>query len=138
MRCFTIGYGGRKPADLIAALAAREIRMIVDVRLRPDRASMGFYSKANSPEKGIQALLAKNGIEYVSLIECGNPFMDCEDWQARYSALIERAGDLITDRLGRIPPGFCLMCAEKRASDCHRQVLAQYLTSQGWKVEHIE
>jgi len=51
---------------------------------------------------------------------------------------LERAGDLLTDRLASVAPPFCLMCAERRAEDCHRQDLADYLTKQGWEVEHIE
>ena len=53
----------------------------VDVRLRPDRASMGTYVRAKTPDKGIEAWLGAAGIGYVSLIELGNVFLDFDDWE---------------------------------------------------------
>ena len=138
MKFFTIGYGGRQPQELLALLQQHGIKTIVDVRLRPDRASMGVYTQAKSPEKGIQALLCQVSINYVSLVELGNLFRDDESWRERYRLLLERAGDLLTERLASVAPPFCLMCAEQQVSKCHRQDIAEYLVKQGWEVEHIE
>ena len=138
MKLFTIGYGGRKPQEFLQLLQAHRIKTVVDVRLRPDRASMGVYTQAKSPEKGIQGLLRQAEINYISFIELGNLFRSDEHWRARYRLLLDRAGDLLTDRLASVAPPFCLMCAERRVEDCHRQDLADYLMKQGWEVEHIE
>jgi len=137
MKFYTIGYGGRKPEDLVDLLKRKNIKTIVDVRLRPDRASFGIYKRANEADKGIQGLLKKNGISYVSLLELGNMFIEYEDWQARYQRLLEKAGDLLIDRLRTIPPPFCLMCAERKAAECHRYLITEFLVSKGHKVEHI-
>ena len=100
---------------------------------------MGAYVKARTPDKGIEKLLAERGIAYQSILELGNLFRDLEDWGPSYRALFERAGDLLVDRLDRLPNPFCLMCAEKRVAECHRLVIADFLVStQGWNVEHIE
>ena len=135
---YTIGYGGRKPEDLLQRLKEKGIRAVADVRLRPDRSSMGIYAKSKDPAKGIEGLLAKEGIQYMSLVELGNIFLDSKDWKDRYTRLLELAGDLLTLRLSDIPTPYCLLCAEKSAEQCHRKLIADYLTGRGFQVEHIE
>lgn len=138
MRFFTIGYGGRAPADFVALLKEHGIRTVVDVRLRPEFSSMGIYARAKRPDRGIQALLEGAGIGYVSKIQLGNVFMDREDWRARYQDLLDRAGHLLVTGLAEIPGPIALMCAEKRVSECHRGLIADWLVRNGWVVTHIE
>lgn len=138
VKIFTIGYGGRRPQDFLDLLKQNNIRALVDVRLRPDRASMGAYVKAKSSDKGLVHLLQGADIQYVSLIELGNIFLDYDDWRGRYQQLISQAGDLLTNRLRQVPTPFCLMCAERQAVQCHRQLIADYLSQQGYEVEHLE
>ena len=137
-KCYTIGYGGRQPQNFLALLQQHEIKTVVDVRLRPDRASLGIYTQAKSPEKGIQGLLLKAGIDYVSLVELGNLFRGDAQWRERYRRLMARAGDILLERLSDIAGPFCLLCAERHPPECHRQVIAEYLIQQEWEVEHLE
>jgi uncharacterized protein (DUF488 family) len=139
MTFYTIGYGGRVPAEFANLLVLHGIRSVADVRIHPDRASMGAYVKARSADKGIEKLLADRGITYRSILELGNLFRDLEDWRPSYRALFERTGDLLVARLGELPEPFCLLCAEKRVAECHRLVIADFLVAtRGWTVEHIE
>ncbi|MDG3007065.1 DUF488 domain-containing protein [Paludisphaera mucosa] len=136
---FTIGYGGRPPEEFVGLLKAHGVKTVADVRLRPDRASMGAYTKAKAADKGIEKLLADAGIGYRSLPELGNVFLYLDDWTAPYGELIDRSGDLLTRRLVTLPGPFCLLCAEKRVAECHRGVIATHLVGRGaWRVEHIE
>jgi uncharacterized protein (DUF488 family) len=136
---YTIGYGGRRPAEFVELLVERGVRAVVDVRIRPDRASMGAYARASSPDKGIEKWLADRGIAYHTILELGNLFRDRADWPAVYRAFFERAGDLLVGRLEGLPEPFCLLCAEKRAADCHRSIIADFLVAtRGWSVDHIE
>ena len=137
MKLYTIGYGGRSPEGFLRLLTDHGIRSVADVRLRPDRSSMGTYVKARTPDKGIDGLLGRAGLRYFSFIELGNLFLEFDDWQNRYQLLMDRAGDLLTERLFQIPQPFCLMCAEKSAEHCHRAIIAAYLAGKGFQVEHL-
>ena len=138
MKLFTIGYGGAAPRAFTACLVKAGIRTVVDVRLRPDRASMGTYVKAKTPDKGIERLLGEAGIGYRSLPELGNVFLDYDDWRERYAALLARAGDLLVSRLAGVAGPICLLCAERRPEECHRMLIAQYLASAaGKEIEHL-
>jgi uncharacterized protein (DUF488 family) len=138
MKLYTIGYGGRGPDEFLRLLKDNGIRAVADVRLRPDRSSMGTYVKAKDPDKGIEGCLSRAGIQYFSFVELGNLFLDVDDWQVRYRHLMEKAGDLLTERLLRVPQPFCLMCSEKSADRCHRTIIAAYLAEKGHDVKHIE
>ena len=136
-RLFTVGYGGRKPEELVTLLGSRAVRTVVDTRLRPDRAAMGVYVKAKSVDKGIDKLFREAGLGYVSLVELGNPFVDLRDWEQRYRRLLNAAGDLLVERLLTLPTPICLLCCEKDPGQCHRRLIAGFLARKGWTVEHI-
>jgi uncharacterized protein (DUF488 family) len=138
-KVFTIGYGGRGRDDFLALLKANGVRTLVDIRLRPDRASMGIWVKARTPDKGIEKWLADAGIAYRSLIELGNVFMEFPDWQERFRRLLASSGELLVERLEGLEEPICLMCAEKRAADCHRREVAVFLAQRtGAAICHIE
>ena len=142
IKFYTIAYGNRKPNDFLDLLEQKGIKTIIDVRLRPDRAHLGSYKKAKDPDKGIQSLLSKANIAYISLIELGNIFIDYNDWQDRYRKYLNRIGDIfiqdVTEKLISYQEPHCLMCCEKKISNCHRKIIADYLVEQGHTVEHIE
>ena len=139
MEVFTVGYGARSQEDFLALLQRNNIKTVVDIRLRPDRAYMGIWSKARTPDKGIESWLAEAGIGYRSLIELGNVFLDYPDWQRRYQELLDSSGELLTAGLTEIPGPFCLLCAEKRVAECHRQQVAEYLVKRkSAQVHHLE
>jgi hypothetical protein len=68
MMFFTFGYGARMPAEFASILVLRGIRSVAEVRIHPDRASMGAYVKARSADKGIEGLLADRRIVYCSTL----------------------------------------------------------------------
>lgn len=136
---FTIGYGGRSKDEFLALLKAHGVKTVVDIRLRPDRASMGIWVKAKTADKGIESWLAAAGIGYRSLIELGNVFLDFPDWRPRYEKLLAASGELLTERLTDLPEPVCLLCAEKRVAECHRKQVADFLVARhGAEVRHLE
>lgn len=136
--CYTIGYGGWAVQDFLDALTIRGVITVVDVRLRPNRAHMGTWVKAKTPEKGIERLLASEGLQYTWLPQLGNVYMDEKNWREPYEAYVAQHGDGMEQLLLGIPQPFALMCAERKVTNCHREYIAAYLVQQGWQVEHIE
>lgn len=134
---FTIGYGGLEPSKFLVLLKQHSIRSVIDIRIRPNRASMGSYVLSKAPDKGIQGLLKREGISYFSFLELGNPFLDLPDWKERYKKLIDAAGRVLIERLHDTPGPICLLCAEKDPDDCHRWLLATFLQDRGQEVQHI-
>lgn len=143
-RLWTIGYGGRKPDEFLRLLLQHGVKTIADVRLRPDRASMGSYTRSRSPEKGIEKLFATAGIEYVHFLELGNVFLDDIfdiAWKRRYGELLRNSGDLLLERLivlaSNPVDSVCLLCAEQDHRLCHREEIAEAMQQRGFSVVHI-
>jgi len=138
MKIFTIGYGGRHPSDFVTLLTEAGVRCVADVREVP-RGSMGSYTKAKTPDKGIEALLAPRDIEYRWLPELGNPWRKADGWEKNYRGRLKNEGKKRTEALLALPRPFCLLCAEKDPADCHRSILSDYLEEawDGVKVEHL-
>ncbi len=137
---YTIGYGGRRPEEFLDLLAQNSIKAVIDVRLEPNRSSMGCYRLAKTSDKGIQRLLASWGIAYLSFRQLGNEFRHEADWPERYRAKLAEVGDKLIEPLlsPDIPRPFCLMCSERKTAICHRGLIAAYLEGKGFEVKHIE
>lgn len=138
MHVYTVGYGGRKPADFLTLLQSAGVVTVADVRLRPDRASLGCYTLTRKPDTGIVALLGSVGIGYISLPELGNLYLDRDDSLTRYARFFERSADLLVDRLLSVPGPIALLCAEKKVAECHRRTIADYLATLGHPITHLD
>jgi len=57
VKFYAVEYGGRYPQDFVNLLKEKRIKTVIDVRLRPDRAAMGYYAEAKSEDKGIQRFI---------------------------------------------------------------------------------
>jgi uncharacterized protein (DUF488 family) len=137
VKLFTIGYGGRTPADFVALLRQHRIATVVDVRIDPHHAHLGSFVLAKSPDKGVQKLLGDAGVRYVSIPELGNRFRGHEDWPARYERWAHAHADEVVARLEPVRGRFALLCAEKRPEGCHRKFLADVLVERGHEVTHL-
>lgn len=146
---YSIGYGGRKPSELIEALNEYQIHWVVDVRLMP-RAFIEYFCAG----EGMRNLL-EPAIGYRWMQELGNVFRDDPQWKGKYTHRLYRNGDiaykalkLLVDKLEFVSwTRVCLLCAERKAQECHRSIVAKAAVSElnsmkhtqtKWEVIHIE
>ncbi|KRE43143.1 DNA repair protein [Knoellia sp. Soil729] len=146
---WTIGHWTCPIPDFLAPLDEHRIELLADVRAHP--------GSRRNPQFGSDAMsewLPENGIDYVWLPELGGrrrrqdaPDVDPEingGWQnasfknyADYTltdAYRSAIDDLTTTaRTRRV----AIMCGEPMPWRCHRLLISNTLTAQGWKVEHL-
>lgn len=141
---WSIGHGTRPVEELLAVLSEAGIKVLVDVRSVP--------GSRRHPQFGRSALtssLTSAGIEYVHLRGLGgrrealpdSPHValkvDAFRGYADHMASPEFAADYARmDAVAR-QKSTAFMCAETLWSKCHRRLLSDRLTVDGWSVVHL-
>lgn len=136
---FTIGYTGRKTADLIGALTANRVRTLVDIRQNPISMYRPELSKNN-----LARLLAGHGIGYAHLPQLGVPrdiramAIECGTrdviWNWYDDNVIEPffgLGRNLHFFLNCVDHPVALMCTEIDPQECHRHRLSLALEQMG-------
>jgi len=131
----TIGYQDRTVDDVIAAMRAAEVKVLVDVRLTP------LSRKAGLSKNGLAARLRDAGIDYVHLPELGNPRGSRDAFRrgdeaavAGYRAVLRTPeGQAALEELLRLATyqRVALMCFEHDAAECHRAMVADAVVERG-------
>lgn len=125
-----IGYQGRSPDDLVAALRAASIVTVIDVRELP------WSRRPEFSKRRLELHLAAAGIRYVHLRAAGNPRQNrvtarsAEECMRRYREHLADAPEVLHEILGvaeREP--VALLCYEAAWEDCHRSILMEQLAS---------
>lgn len=127
-RVFTIGYGDKTLPGFLDALAPYDIDIIVDIRAVPESSVEGF-----SQDELVDAL-AGASLEYAHLGELGDfqpepypEYMETEDWEEGYQALVELAEEGTP----------CLMAPNPDIGACYRRFIQQRLEQDGYTVVHL-
>lgn len=129
-RIFTIGYEGATQAELIAALEAAGVRLVIDVRAVPLSRKPGFSKNV------LAAGLKEAGIDYVHLKALGTPPAGREAARKGDLATFERvyAAQLETPEAGAEAARMialagerpsALLCFERDPAQCHRTPLRE-------------
>jgi uncharacterized protein (DUF488 family) len=141
---WSVGHGARPLEEFRAMLRAANIKSLADVRLMP--------GSRRHPQFGAAALetaLDEIGIGYVHLPELGGrrePRADSPHRALRVAAFRGYADHMSTEEFAR---GYerltslaresrtAFMCAETLWWRCHRRLIADRLTVDGWTVTHL-
>ena len=143
MDLYTIGYEKARLADVVAALSAAGIAVLIDVRDRPISRRPGFSKRQ------LAATLEAAGIEYVGLPALGTPPEGRAAGRARQwdrfwrivedklaTAEAELALQQAAETARRTPA--CLLCYEADWRQCHRRRVAEILGDRhGFTVQHL-
>jgi len=143
-RVWSIGHGTRPIEELLATLTGAGIEALADVRSAPGSRRHPQFGQA-----ALTASLAEVGIEYVHLRGLGgrrdaapdSPHValkvDAFRGYADHMASVEFTADYARlDALARENPT-AFMCAETLWWRCHRRLLSDRLTVDGWDVVHL-
>ena len=141
---WSVGHGTRPAEELVVVLHEAGIGVLADVRSIP-----GSRRHPQFGRSALTASLAKAGIDYRHLGGLGgrrdalpdSPHValkvDAFRGYADHMATAEFAADYtqLEALAGQKPTAF--MCAETEWSKCHRRMLADRLTVDGWSVVHL-
>jgi uncharacterized protein (DUF488 family) len=139
----TVGYEGRSAAELVSALAEAGVTVLCDVRLTPSSRKPGLSRNR------LAAALAAAGIEYLHLPALGNPRDNRQPFRqgdpgsrARFQELLAAppARAALAELESRIPgERVALLCFERDADRCHRQLVSDQLLRRGQRlaVRHL-
>jgi uncharacterized protein (DUF488 family) len=133
---FTLGYEGRPIDDLLAALRAAEIRLLLDIRHSPVSMYRPEMSKRNFCE-----LLAQEGIEYLHIPQWGVPRQVRAQaieagsrepiWSWYDENVVAPFFDRNLHRFLNMEHPLAMMCMEADPVECHRHRLFMALEKQG-------
>jgi uncharacterized protein (DUF488 family) len=144
MEIWSVGHGARQLEELIATLRAADVAALADVRAKP--------GSRRHPQFGADSLataLAEVGIAYLHLPALGGrrqPRADSPHRALRVAAFRGYADYMSTEeftrgyeRLASLACGSrtAFMCAETLWWRCHRRLIADRLTVDGWRVTHL-
>ena len=140
-RIWTIGYEKRRPDDFLAVLRRNRILQIIDVREVPFSRKPGFSGKA------LQEMCSKNGIMYHHVKELGSPTEARKELKEGGS--FDRFADRFLEHLSRNQQSLSfveglatsvpsvLLCFELEHDSCHRSLIAERMTGNGFSVVHL-
>lgn len=138
MKLFTLGADGRGPEEVVRLLADAGVRTVLDVRLPESLARQDALRELRQSVEIMEDLLSRQGIAYRPVAGLGNIFLECEDWRSRYETVLSLLGELLTAKLQTLDAPLCLLGTERRAADCHRWQIGDFLAARGHQVEHLD
>ena len=142
---YTIGHSNRTIEQFLELLHAFDIQEVVDVRTVP--------KSRHNPQFGQDMLISAlhdAGIEYTHLSKLGglrHPAKDSNNAGWRNASFRGYADYMATDEFQEglraleaiaLAKKTAIMCAEAVPWRCHRSLIADALTTQGWRVLHIQ
>ena len=130
----SIGYEGRTAVELVAAVVAADVDVLVDVRLNP------ISRKPGLSKTKLAAALREVDVDYLHLRTLGNPPENRDPfWTGRVAEGVEYFRNLMTapgptaslDELALLAQSsrVAVLCFERDHDKCHRQVVTDNIST---------
>ncbi len=143
---YTIGHSTRSLDELVSALNAHDIQIVVDIRAFPMSRRLPHFNREmleqSLPEHGIRYVWMKALGGYRKMIRRDSPHTALRNANFRNYAdytltpeFEQAIADLI-DLANRSPTAY--MCAERVYFRCHRMMVSDWLVAKGHEVFHID
>ena len=143
MKIFTIGFTKKNAEKFFSLLSNPEIKRLIDIRLNNVSQLAGFTKRDD-----LKYFLKKIcNIEYIHMPELApndgvlKDYQQNKDWplyEKRFLSLLDNR-NVATKIQKNLFDGACLLCSEPEPRQCHRRLVAEYL-SQRWgnvEIKHI-
>jgi len=138
----TIGYENATQGDVIAALKADGVKLVIDIREAPISRKAGFSKRV------FAASLDEAGISYLHVRALGTPKAGRDaarrgdkatfhDIFGRHFASDEAQSALLDVMREAQRRPSCLLCYEENPAQCHRSIVADAMAQQGFAIRHL-
>jgi uncharacterized protein (DUF488 family) len=138
---FSIGYEGKPIDAFVEMLKQNGVERLIDVREAPYSRKPGFSKKALEKE------LREAGVEYVGIPDLGTDKESrdrhkndggIDDVLIEYRVKFERNRERyeLLKKLALEKPS-SIMCYEEDFRECHRQVIEERMSAEGFRVVHL-
>lgn len=124
----TTGYADKHLDEVLDELTEHDVDRVVDVRAINESSVEGFTGDE------LAEALGREGIAYRHIGELGDfqpepypSYMETDDWEAAYEALLEAVEEGTS----------ALLCTCADVASCHRRFLARRLREDGFDVVHL-
>ena len=139
MRLFTIGFVKKSAKEFFETLKNNEVSRVIDIRLN-NKSQLAGFSKKEDLQYFLKEIC---NIDYVHLVrfaptkELLNSYkkknINWEQYEKDYTAILDQR-NVLENIDYSIFENACLLCSEPSAQQCHRRLLAEYLTKNNNKI----
>jgi uncharacterized protein (DUF488 family) len=143
---YTIGHSTRTIEELIVALQAHSIEILVDIRAFPLSRRLPHFNREN-----LERSLAEAGIRYLWMKELGGrrgkSLENSPNIALRNTSFRNYADYMLTPEFERamselvalaVTSRTAYMCAERVYFKCHRMLVSDWLVAHGHEVLHVD
>jgi len=133
IKVFTIGYAGKNARQFFSILAKAGIRKVIDVRLYNTSQLAGFTKKQDI-EYFLRAIVGAKYTHLPIMAPTKQLLNDYKKGLISWQQYETQFNSIIAQRQidKHIEPGAmdmsCFLCSEATAGNCHRRLVAEYLT----------